>query len=121
MLRYDASGDSGNSAETLLKIWAYQAKRLVSDRLVGRENVEKFENMLTSVIRNDWSVTIEDLNDAYYVTWGSGGGISQTGNVPGSFGRPLGLLSRQDFKQIVSKGLIAYSKYRVGNNKEKPL
>lgn len=104
----DAGGDS---ADALIKVWAYHAKRMFGDRLVGKESREKFEGMLTSIARNDWSVTLDDaFASSYYVTWGSTGGLSKTGNVAGSFGRPLGLLTRDDFKQIVSKGLTAYGK-----------
>ena len=108
ILRYDVGDASDKSSATLIKIWAYQAKRLFSDRLVGRESLDKFENILLSVIRNDWSVSLDDLKDTYFVTWGTTGGLSHTGNVRGSFGRPLGRLSKEDFKQIVKKGLIAF-------------
>ncbi|XP_057314672.1 cytoplasmic dynein 2 heavy chain 1-like isoform X2 [Hydractinia symbiolongicarpus] len=110
LLRYDISDSTGDTAEGLLKIWAYQAKRLFSDRLVSKDSSDKFDSMLASVIRNDWSVTLEDIKNTYYVTWGTGGGISHTGNVAGSFGRPLGMLSRPDFKQIVAKGLAAFAR-----------
>ena len=111
LLRYDVTDSAGDSAEALLKVWAYHAKRLFGDRLVGKESREKFDSMLISTARNDWSVSLDDFGNSYYVTWGSTGGISKTGNVMGSFGRPLGLLSKDDFKQIVSKGLTAYGKY----------
>lgn len=110
LMRYDIAEGSNDSAEALLKIWAYQAKRLFGDRLVGKESREKFDSTLVSALRNDWSVSVDDLNSMYYVTWGSGGGLSKTGNVVGSFGRPLGRLSKEDFKQIVAKGLAAYGK-----------
>jgi len=110
LLRYDIADASGDSADGLLKVWAYHAKRLFGDRLVGKESREKFDSLLLSTVRNDWSVSLDDLNGSYYVTWGSTGGISKTGNVVGSFGRPLGLLAKDDFKQIVSKGLTAYGK-----------
>ena len=99
------------SADALIKVWAYQAKRLFGDRLVGKESREKFDSMLVSVARNDWSVALDDaFASSFYVTWGSSGGLSKTGNVAGSFGRPLGLLAKDDFKQIVSKGLAAFGK-----------
>ena len=91
-----------------MKIWAYQAKRLFCDCLVGKDSIEKFDNILTTVIRNDWSISLENLNNTYYVTWGSSSGTSHTGNVVGSFGRPLGMLSKEDFKEVVSKALVAY-------------
>uniref|UniRef100_A0A7M5UV62 Cytoplasmic dynein 2 heavy chain 1 n=1 Tax=Clytia hemisphaerica TaxID=252671 RepID=A0A7M5UV62_9CNID len=110
LLRYDIADSSGDSAEALLKVWAYHAKKLFGDRLVGKESREKFDSMLISTARNDWSVSLDDFGSSYYVTWGSTGGIAKTGNVMGSFGRPLGLLSKDDFKQIVSKGLTAYAR-----------
>ena len=108
LLRYDITEASSDSAEALLKVWAYHAKRLFGDRLVGKESREKFDSMLVSTTRNDWSVSLDDLNTSFYVTWGSSGGTAKTGNVVGSFGRPLGLLTKDDFKQIVSKGLNAF-------------
>lgn len=109
LLRYDVT--DGDSADALIKVWAYHAKRLFGDRLVGKESREKFDSMLVSVSRNDWSVTLDDaFSSSFYVTWGSTGGLSKTGNVAGSFGRPLGLLAKDDFKQIVSKGLTAFGK-----------
>ena len=108
LLRYDVSETNDGSSDELIHVWAYQAKRLFSDRLVGKESVDKFDGMLVSTARNDWSVALDKLNSGYFVTWGATGGQSLTGNVFGSFGRPLGVLSDEDFKQIVSKGLTAY-------------
>lgn len=110
LLRYDITEGSSDSSESLLKIWAYQAKRQFGDRLVGKESRDKFDSTLISTLRNDWSLSIDTLDGMYYVTWGSAGGIANTGNVAGSFGRPVGLLSKDDFKQIVSKGLTAFGK-----------
>ncbi|XP_047126593.1 cytoplasmic dynein 2 heavy chain 1 isoform X1 [Hydra vulgaris] len=110
ILRYDVGDASDKSSTTLIKIWAYQAKRLFSDRLVGHESLDKFENILMSIVRNDWSVNIDDLKNTYYVTWGASGGLSHTGNVRGSFGRPLGMLLKEDFKHIVNKGLVAFGR-----------
>ena len=112
LLRYDIEVGPDGSADTLLGIWVYQARRLFGDRIVGKENVEKFDSMLLSVIRNDWSVTVENIQSMYYVTWGSTSAVSHTGNIPGSFGRPLGLLSEEDFRGIVNKGLISFGKRR---------
>lgn len=108
LLRYDLSDSKHGSADSLLAVWAYQAKRLIADRLVGREAQDRFDNMLQSTVRSDWSVDLPNLNTLFYVTWGATGGLSITGNVMGSFGRPLGLLSHDDFRQVIRKGLVSY-------------
>jgi len=44
-----------------MTIWAYEANRLFRDRLVGEETCSKFDNILVTIVRNDWSVNIIDM------------------------------------------------------------
>lgn len=67
LLRYNlAGGQRDSSAETVMTIWAYEANRLFRDRLVGEETCTKFDNILVTIVRNDWSVNVIDtLASAY--------------------------------------------------------
>lgn len=61
LLRYNlAGGQRDSSPETVMTIWAYEANRLFRDRLVGEETCTKFDNILVTIIRNDWSVNVID-------------------------------------------------------------
>jgi len=52
----------------------------------------------------------------YYVTWGatsdSGMGVKSAGGIPMPLvGRSLGKLNSEDFRAVIEKGLLQYSKY----------
>lgn len=104
-MRYPLTASSSGSAGPLLEMWAYEASRLFRDRLVGGKAQQEFDNILTSVVRSDWSLDIAYLQHEggpSYVTWGA----SQKGR--GLFGRPLGRLSSSDTEKVVTKGVMAY-------------
>ena len=64
-LRYDlTAGAKENTSDHLLEIWAYEARRLFRDRLVGQDGVNKFDNILMNVLRGDWSANIFDELDS---------------------------------------------------------
>lgn len=70
LLRYDlTTGSKDNTADTVLDVWVYEARRLFRDRIVGADNRSKFDNMLVSLVRSDWSsdifehVDCEDLKN----------------------------------------------------------
>lgn len=68
LLRYDLNaGSRENTSDHLLEIWAYEARRLFRDRIVGADNQSKFDNMLMSVIRSDWSANIFENIDSKLV------------------------------------------------------
>jgi|SRR6218665_115822 len=61
LLRYDlAGGQKDTSGDEVLVVWAYEANRLFRDRLVGEETMVKFDSILMTVVRNDWSANIVD-------------------------------------------------------------
>lgn len=61
LLRYDlAGGQKDTSGDEVLVVWAYEAHRLFRDRLVGEETMVKFDSILMTVVRNDWSANIVD-------------------------------------------------------------
>lgn len=65
LLRYDLNaGSKENTNDHLLEIWAYEARRLFRDRIVGADNQSKFDNLLMSVIRSDWSANIFENIDS---------------------------------------------------------
>ena len=64
-LRYDlAGGTKDNSTDHVFQIFAYEARRLFRDRLVGPDGRNRFDNMLQSVIMSDWSANIFDTLDS---------------------------------------------------------
>ena len=118
LFRYTVDNSSiGATAEHLLEICAYEARRLFRDRMVG-EHAEKCDNIIKSVVRSDWSVHLENLDTSYYVTWGGSAKAVAAEQTEGSmsssglqaFGRPLGRLSPADLKQVLAKGMLTYSK-----------
>ena len=89
-----------------------------------------FVSILASQLRADWSVTLDRLDNKYYVTWGSSltatatpaGNAGKDGDaaVPtvsvGSLppqGKMLGRLDQKDFKQVIAKGMKTYGMLQV--------
>ncbi|ESO93665.1 hypothetical protein LOTGIDRAFT_209197 [Lottia gigantea] len=116
LLRYDlSSGANENTCDTVLRIWAYEAQRLFRDKIVGLEGRNRFDNMLMSAVRADWSTNIfDELASTFYVTWGartdSGAPAVAAGAPLPIFGKPLGLLSSDDLKQVIEKGIRIYGR-----------
>lgn len=113
LLRYPLSTQEGGGAHqspsVLLEMWAYEACRLFRDRLVGEDAQEKFDSILTSVVRSVWSVDLSArADDAMYVTWGSA--PKQAGRGVG-FGRSLERLSGPDMREMAGKGIVAYGEW----------
>ena len=118
IIRYDIP-HTGNSAEQLLQVVMYQSKRLFKDRLVGKESCDRFDGIVTSTLRNDWNLNIDTQNLMYFVTWGSTIVPSDQTELMRSFGRPLGPIAVDDFREIVKKGLISFGKaclYKILSN-----
>lgn len=93
-----------------MEMWAYEARRLFRDRLVGQKSQDQFDDILSSVVRSDWSTDLSSLDHeggAMYVTWGS---AHKQDVVSNPFGRPLGRLSSADMEEIVAQGVVAYGK-----------
>ena len=99
---------SGNAADQLLQVTAYQAKRLFRDRLVGSDSCDRFDSILLSALRNDWNLNTDQLKSQYFVTWGSSVVPSDLTELKRSFGRSLGPIAIDDFRDIVRKGLISF-------------
>ena len=93
-------------------MWAYEARRLFRDRLVGEKDLNQFEAILGSVLRSEWSADTSSLDcdgGVFYVTWGSP--HTSAGNaIAASFGQPLGRLSTTDLQEILAKEIVAYGK-----------
>ena len=120
LFRYTVDTTSvGSTAEHLLEVCAYEARRLFRDRMVG-EHAEKCDAIIKSVIRSDWSFHLDNLDNSYYVTWGGSvkavaSEASETSTTKSTsfsaFGRPLGRLDPADLKQVLVKGMLTYGKY----------
>lgn len=54
--------DTKNTAtsEQVLEIWCYEAYRLFRDRLVGVDALNKFDNIMATVVRAEWSANVFD-------------------------------------------------------------
>jgi len=64
LLRYDLMAAQNNSSsDHILEILAHEAHRLFRDRIVGQDSLNKFDNILMSVIRSDWGANIFDALD----------------------------------------------------------
>ena len=63
LLRYQLPNDTEKSPDYVLTVWAYEANRLFRDRIVGDDSKSKFDGILSSVIRSDWSSNVMDKLD----------------------------------------------------------
>ena len=59
--RYELN-DAKNSAtsEHVLEVWCYEAYRLFRDRLVGSDARNRFDNIMATVVRSEWSANVFD-------------------------------------------------------------
>ncbi|XP_071126281.1 cytoplasmic dynein 2 heavy chain 1-like isoform X2 [Mytilus edulis] len=116
LLRYDLNaGAKEGSSDHLLEIWAYEARRLFRDKIVGSDGLNKFDSILMSVIRSDWSTNIFDnLENDFFVTWGArteSGAPSVAAGAPlPPMGKSLGKLTGDDLVSVVERGLKLYSR-----------
>ncbi|XP_023209641.1 cytoplasmic dynein 2 heavy chain 1-like, partial [Centruroides sculpturatus] len=100
LLRYDFNMfKSNNSSEELLHIWAYEVSRIFRDCLIDNESREKFDNILSNLIRADWGINVMDqINDWYYVTYDN--------SIPSSsFGKILKKMSVENWQALVQKSV----------------
>ena len=115
MTQDEGVGGGGSSQDGLLEMWAYEARRLFRDRLVGERAMEQFDAILSSVLRSEWSSDASSSLDrdggAFFVTWG---GSYSLGGAEGSsflFDKPLGRLSAVDMQEVVTKAIVTYSEF----------
>ena len=115
-LRSTSSGGVASQPQSvLLEMWAYEACRLFRDRLVGQESQERFDTILSSVVRSDWSLDVSSLEKeggAMYVTWGAS---QSQDKVTSLFGQSLGRLSSTDLQEIVAKGIVGYGEWETNH------
>ncbi|KAM9321467.1 cytoplasmic dynein 2 heavy chain 1 [Gastrophryne carolinensis] len=115
LFRYDLTAGSGKqSQDHVLEIVAYEALRLFRDRIVTSKELNVFDNILISVLQGDWGLDVFDNTaDAFYVTWGAmheAGSVLAPGQSLPPHGKPLGKLISSDFKDVIKKGLIQFSR-----------
>ncbi|XP_028817493.1 cytoplasmic dynein 2 heavy chain 1 isoform X3 [Denticeps clupeoides] len=105
ILRYQLTADS------VLEVVAYEARRLFRDRLVTPKDQNTFDNILMSVVRGDWgSDVLDSMSDSFYVTWGAAHEAMVPGQSLPPHGKPLGHLSSADLKEIIHKGIVLYGR-----------
>lgn len=93
-------------------MWAYEARRLFRDRLVGEKAIDQFDAILGSVLQSDWSASLTSLDQdggVFYVTWGSPQS-SRADGIGNQFGRPLGRLSATDMQEVVARAVTTFGK-----------
>ena len=56
-------------SDFVLEVWAYEAFRLFKDRMVGIDSINRFDNILMSVVRADWSSNIFDSLRGRLASW----------------------------------------------------
>ena len=56
-------------SDFVLEVWAYEAFRLFKDRMVGIDSINRFDNILMSVVRADWSSNIFDSLRGTVASW----------------------------------------------------
>ena len=88
-------------------------------------------SILASQLRADWSVTLDRLDNKYYVTWGSSltasavspkddvkdgeaAAVASSGGSLPPQGKMLGKLDQKDFKQVIDKGMKTYGTFITG-------
>ncbi len=93
----------------VLEMWAYEACRLFRDKLLGEVPRSKFDNILETVMKTDWGLSLPspDASDYMFVTWGAA--KTNGSSSSGRFGVPLGRLSVSDMEEVVEKAVINYS------------
>lgn len=129
LLRYDLE------SEVLLDVFAYEAQRLVRDRVVDHEGASRFDAILNGVLRSHWSHKA-DLKDVYFTSLagGVGGGARASGgaggkaeekssegkgtedgaaddmNAAGVQAARLTRVPAEDFKALVERGKVLYER-----------
>ena len=96
---------------SLLEVFAYEARRLLRDRLVGSKHQEMFDALLATIMREEWSFDSTSLvkgDGVYFTTFGVSSGTTHTES---SQGLPLGRLSGSDLSDTLSKTMKQYSEH----------
>ncbi|XP_075054902.1 cytoplasmic dynein 2 heavy chain 1 [Mixophyes fleayi] len=115
LFRYDLTAESAKpSQDRVLEIVAYEGRRLFRDRIVTSKELNVFDNILISVLQGDWgSDVLDNVSGCFYVTWGAlheVGAVLAPGQPLPPHGRPLGRLNSADFKDVINKGVIQFSR-----------
>ncbi|TPX62627.1 hypothetical protein PhCBS80983_g00247 [Powellomyces hirtus] len=87
----------------LLNVVAHEAQRLFQDRLVGNEAKQKFDMIISTVLRNDWDHQIS-LDDKVFTSAARGSSLSLHA------ARGLVKISLADYKQTVESALKVFER-----------
>ncbi|XP_071951365.1 cytoplasmic dynein 2 heavy chain 1-like isoform X2 [Antedon mediterranea] len=114
LLRYDLNAStSEGTSDYVLEVWAYEARRLFRDRLVGEKGMAAFDSILMGVLQADWNAghVLDTLNDNYFVTWGARAEAGSSAGAPlPPNGKALGKLTSKDLKEVIEKGVLDYGR-----------
>ncbi len=113
ILRYDLTGvKTNNSPRDFIDIFIHEAKRNFRDKLVGHSSCEEFDRIVSTVLQGDWNLSLHDLSKDYYVTWGAAAATTDPESklLRKKFGAEIGSLSKENFKEVIEKGLVSFGK-----------
>jgi dynein heavy chain 2, cytosolic len=114
LCRYDLE------SENLLDVIAHEANRIFRDRLVGADAASRFEQQVNSSLRTTFRHTLT-INGVYFTSLttarGVQGGDAGEGKEGGgdnalsaSIGGKLNRMSEEDFRKLVSQGVMYYER-----------
>lgn len=108
--------------EELLDIIVHEACRIFRDRLVGAESCSRFDQLLSTIVRNQYRVTV-NIQDLMFssLTTPRGGGAAAASTKKGEgkdsdegtgdiFGAKLSRFSESDFSKLVKQGIMYYER-----------
>ncbi|XP_034239710.1 cytoplasmic dynein 2 heavy chain 1 [Thrips palmi] len=110
LLRYDLQ-PTDSSVVPVLKATLHEAMRIFYDKLVCDNDKSKFQNLVTSVLENEWnkSSVVDELNGTYFVTFGHG----RVDPSKSHFGKLLSQLDKNDWTKMVKDGMNIYGREGV--------
>eukprot|EP00727_Mastigamoeba_balamuthi_P008574 m51a1_g4339 putative cytoplasmic dynein 2 heavy chain 1 isoform x1 (4695) ;mRNA; f:164362-180818 len=65
ILSYNVDSVAGD----LMEVWSYEAQRIFRDKLVGKSGVERFDQVLSAVLKSQWERDPYPVGSSYFVTW----------------------------------------------------
>ena len=105
--------------ENLLDVVVNEANRIFRDRLIDHESYNKFDQILSAVLRSQFRYSINISNDNYFTSLTSARGNGNVKNDnkesdgPGSsvkLGEKLSRMTEKDFKTLVNQGIMYFER-----------
>lgn len=103
------------STEDVLDVVAHEACRVFRDRLVGAETCGRFDQLLSSILRTHYRVTV-NIHELFYTSLTSARGVVQMTKKEGKdadvelVGGKLNRMNESDFSRLVGQGIMYYER-----------